>query len=92
MKFLTLKSVKKDSVRPSQLDDFIIIKHLGEGRFGSVSMAVHKTSGFFVALKKVKKAVIKAHKLQNQFTMEMKMQLFLNHPNLLKLYGYFDDP
>ncbi len=23
--------------------------------------------------------------------MEMKMQLFLNHPNILKLYGYFDD-
>jgi|GEM_PF-5094668 len=23
--------------------------------------------------------------------MEMKMQLFLQHPNILKLYGYFDD-
>ena len=23
--------------------------------------------------------------------MEMKMQLYLNHPNILKLYGYFDD-
>jgi serine/threonine protein kinase len=54
-------------------------------------MAIHKITGLLVAIKKVKKAVIKAHKLENQFTMEVKMQLFLDHPNILKLYGYFDD-
>ncbi len=54
-------------------------------------MAIHKFTGFLVAIKRVKKAVIKSHKLENQFIMEMKMQLFLKHPNILKLYGYFDD-
>jgi aurora kinase len=68
-----------------------MIKHLGEGRFGAVSMAIHKKSGLLVALKRVKKSVIKAHKLENQFVMEMKMQLFFKHPNILKLYGYFHD-
>lgn len=68
-----------------------MIKHLGEGRFGAVSMAIHKVCGLLVAIKRVKKAVIKAHKLENQFIMEMKMQLFLKHPNILKLFGYFDD-
>jgi serine/threonine protein kinase len=50
------------SLAPS-LQDFAIIKHLGEGRFGAVSMAIHKYSGLLVALKRVKKSVIKAHKL-----------------------------
>ena len=26
-----------------------------------------------------------------QFVMEIKLQFFLNHPNILKLYGVFDD-
>ncbi len=26
-----------------------------------------------------------------QFIREMKIQLFLNHPNIIKMYGYFDD-
>lgn len=91
MKFLTLKEVKKTPTLPPTLNDFVIIKNLGEGRFGAVSMAIHKFTGLLVAIKKVKKSVIKAHKLENQFTIEMKMQLFLNHPNILKLYGYFDD-
>jgi hypothetical protein len=26
-----------------------------------------------------------------QFIQEMKIQLFLNHPKLVKLYGYFSD-
>lgn len=54
-------------------------------------MVTHKKSGMVFALKKVKKSVIKAHKIYNQFIMEMKMQLFFNHPNILKLYGIFDD-
>ena len=63
MRFLTLRQLKKESIHSPTLEDFAIIKNLGEGRFGAVSMAIHKLTGLLVALKKVKKAVIKAHKL-----------------------------
>lgn len=29
--------------------------------------------------------------MENQFCLEIKLQAFLNHENILKLYGVFDD-
>jgi hypothetical protein len=29
--------------------------------------------------------------MQEQLLMEIKMQFYLNHPNILKLYGVFSD-
>jgi serine/threonine protein kinase len=29
--------------------------------------------------------------MENQLLMEIKMQFYLNHPNILKLYGIFKD-
>lgn len=29
--------------------------------------------------------------MQDQLMMEIKMQFFMNHPNILKLYGVFND-
>lgn len=61
----------------------------GEGRFGKVYLAVHKKSGFVCALKKIKKESVKF--MIEQFIQELKIQQFLNHPNLVKIYGYFAD-
>lgn len=43
------------------------------------------------AMKKVKKSIIREHKLENQFSMEITMQASFNHGNIGKLYGFFDD-
>ena len=64
---------------------------MGEGKFGHVYMAIHKQTLAVFALKKIKKECIKKNKLEEQFLMEIKMQLHFNHPNILKLYGFFDD-
>jgi len=29
--------------------------------------------------------------MENQLTQEIKVQLFANHPNVLKMYGFFAD-
>ena len=49
-----------------------------------------KTKSLF-ALKQIKKSAIIQNDMMEQFIMEIKLQLFLNHPNILKLYGVFDD-
>jgi len=49
------------------LDDFIVGKSLGQGRFGTAHIAFHKHTGAIFAIKKVKKEVIKANKLIDQF-------------------------
>lgn len=74
-----------------KIEDFHVGRLLGEGKFGSVYFVVHKKSNAIYALKKVKKENIVKNKLENQFIMEIKMQLHLNHPNILKLYGFFAD-
>ena len=43
-----------------------------------------------VAIKKVPKEKVKY--MLDQFINEVKIQLFLDHPNIVKLYGFFDDP
>jgi serine/threonine protein kinase len=52
-------------------------------------MAIHKKTGMICALKKVKKDAVRF--MLNQFIQEIKIQLFLSHPQLVKLYGYFSD-
>jgi serine/threonine protein kinase len=43
------------------------------------------------ALKVVEKAVIIEEGIVDQFIREVKIQLYLNHPNIVKLYACFDD-
>lgn len=44
-----------------------------------------------VALKVIEKAVIREEDIVEQFLREVKIQMFLSHPNIVKLYGCFDD-
>jgi aurora kinase, other len=43
------------------------------------------------ALKMIEKKIILEEEIIEQFTRELKIQQFLNHPNIIKMYGYFDD-
>jgi serine/threonine protein kinase len=55
-----------------------------------VYQVVHKKTGFLFALKKMKKSSIKKDKMQDQIMQEIKMQLYFDHPNILKLYGIIE--
>jgi serine/threonine protein kinase len=54
-------------------------------------------TGFIAALKVIRKIDIdglKKHEkdqMVNQLIREIKIQMFLDHPNLIKLYSYFQD-
>jgi len=37
------------------------------------------------------KKMIKGLKMSHQVVLEIKLQMFLDHPNITKLYGFFDD-
>jgi len=50
---------------------------------------MHKKTGFICAMKKIKKDSVKL--MLEQFIQEIKIQLYLNHPKLVKTYGYFCD-
>ncbi|KAL0716314.1 hypothetical protein Bca4012_065636 [Brassica carinata] len=48
-------------------------------------------SHFVVALKVIFKEQIEKYKLHHQLRREMEIQTSLRHPNILRLYGWFDD-
>lgn len=73
------------------MDDFKKIKFLGEGKFGQVHLVCHIKSNTLYAMKQIKKETIIKNKMQDQLLIEIKMQFYLDHPNILKLYGVFSD-
>lgn len=63
-------------------------KPLGTGAYGVVSKAVHRTTHQERAVKKVAKKKIKN---MDRFKQEITILQQLDHPNVLKLYEYFED-
>lgn len=64
-------------------------RKLGRGRFGSVYLALEKPTGMLFALKLVNWDQVKEEQMEDQILEEIKLQLFMNHPNILKMYGFF---
>lgn len=63
-------------------------KPLGTGAYGVVSKCTHKITGQERAVKKVAKKKIKN---MDKFKQEITILQMLDHPNVLKLYEYFED-
>ncbi|KAH7860076.1 hypothetical protein Vadar_008891 [Vaccinium darrowii] len=84
-------SSKRQSQKQWSLQDFEIGKPLGKGKFGRVYLAREIKSKFIVALKVIFKEQIEKYKLHHQLRREMEIQTGLRHPNVLRLYGWFQD-
>ncbi|KAI9070751.1 hypothetical protein K1719_047283 [Acacia pycnantha] len=73
------------------LRDFEIGKPLGKGKFGRVYVAREVKSKYIVALKVIFKEQIEKYRILHQLKREMEIQTSLQHPNILRLYGWFHD-
>ncbi|CAK7345845.1 unnamed protein product [Dovyalis caffra] len=71
--------------------DFEIGRPLGRGKFGRVYLAREVKSKYIVALKVIFKEQIEKYNIYHQLKREMEIQTSLNHPNILRLYGWFHD-
>ena len=74
----------------SKIEDVYKIskKALGTGAYGVVSLCVHRETKQERAVKKVAKKKIKN---MDRFKQEILILQQLDHPNVLKLYEYFED-
>jgi aurora kinase len=84
-------SPMKSQTRNHKIDDFVIGKQLGCGKFGNVFVVKHKITGFVCALKIIPKEMVREENIINQLIRELKIQSCLDHPNIIKLFGFFDD-
>ena len=73
------------------INDFEIIKELGIGSFGSVYLANHKKTKAQYAIKAIDKNVPENLEEKTNFNREVEIMYKLNHPNIVKLYGHFED-
>ncbi|MCL4168386.1 UNVERIFIED_CONTAM: hypothetical protein GTU68_059179 [Idotea baltica] len=85
------KSWTKKKEKKLSINDFDQIKELGSGKYGHVFLAREKKSNFICALKIIEKKLLYEEEITEQFIRELKIQMFLNHPNIIRMYGYFDD-
>jgi aurora kinase A len=73
------------------LRDFDIGRPLGKGKFGNVYLARDKKYKIVVALKILFKSQLQKGNVEHQLIREIEIQAHLRHPNILKMYNYFQD-
>ncbi len=69
-------------------DTFNFIKELGQGSYGHVIRVQHKVTGHIFACKRMNK-----HQIANKARLKTEIDLLkaTDHPNIIKLYGIFED-
>lgn len=74
-----------------KVEDFELGKCLGKGRFGKVYLAREKKTRMLFALKCIVKTGMSNPACVEQMMREIKIHSFLNHINVIQLYGCFED-
>lgn len=64
---------------------------IGSGSYGQVTKVIHKTSGDTYAMKAIPKRKIIDNGIQAYLMREVRTQLTMHHPRILRLYYYFED-
>jgi len=73
------------------IEDFEIGIKLGKGKFSDVYLARERKTDFIIALKVLNKAEIQRLNAEKLVVREIKIHSFLDHKNIIKLYGFFHD-
>ena len=72
-------------------DNYRIGNKLGDGAFGSVRKITHRVSGEHRAVKTIHKKNLRSDEERQTFFNEVTVLRALDHPNVLKLYEYYQD-
>ena len=84
------KSVELGLEPEPKISDFKLIKELGTGSYGRVLLVQHNKTKARYALKAIDKRQINPEE-KNQFLREVEIMYKIHHPNVVKLFGHFED-
>ena len=91
-RFLPLPETVAKGLEPEpKITDFQIIKELGAGSFGHVYLVTHKATKAQYAIKAIDKRNKTNQEEKPYFRIEIEVMYKIHHPNVVKLYGHFED-
>lgn len=91
-RFLPLpQSAAKGLEHEPTMKDFTVIKELGHGSFGNVYLVSHKVTKAQYAIKAIDKKNKTNIEEKPYFRREVEVMYKIHHPNVVKLYGHFED-
>ena len=85
------ESVQKGLEPEPKFSDFIVIKQLGSGSFGHIVLAQHKITNAQYAIKVIDKRNTTNIREMPYFVREIEIMYLVHHPNVVKLFGHFED-
>ena len=85
------ESVAKGLEPEPKITDFTIIKELGSGSFGRVYLVSHKKTKAQYAIKAIDKRDKTNIEEKPYFRREVEVMYKIHHPNVVKLFGHFED-
>ncbi|KAK8069138.1 hypothetical protein PG994_005754 [Apiospora phragmitis] len=84
---------QRDKVRlEARVGQYNIIRTLGEGSFGKVKLAVHRSTGQQVALKIIARKKLISRDMVGRVEREIEYLQLLRHPHIIKLYTVIKTP
>ena len=91
-RFLPVPETVQKGLEPEpKITDFTLKKILGVGSFGKVLLVQHNATNAQYAIKAIDKRLPENIKEKPIFRREMEIMYKINHPNVVKLYGHFED-
>ena len=85
------ESAVKGLEHEAKITDFEILKELGSGSFGNVYLVKHKETKAEYAIKAIDKRNKTNQEEKPYFRREVEVMYKIHHPNVVKLYGHFED-
>ena len=85
------ESVSKGLENEPKITDFSVIKELGAGSFGRVLLVQHKKTQAKYAIKAIDKRNNANIQEKPYFRREIEIMHRVHHPNVVKLFGHFED-
>ena len=92
-KYMTEDEIEFQNIdlKKFKISDFDLGMKLGKGKFGNVYLAREKNTNYIVALKILNKMEIQRLNGEKLIVREIKIHSYVDHPNIIKLYGFFHD-
>ena len=91
-RFLPIPQTVLKGLEPEpKITDFSLIKELGVGSFGRVLLVQHNVTHAQYAIKAIDKRIKDNIEEKPYFRREMEIMYQIHHPNVVKLFGHFED-